>query len=179
MPKTPKLSFGLLALAMTVAACATSQTRAIAVAAVPTSTQDVAPLAAPSTPRVRVPGVLTRADIEEFVAHGLGSFLARIDVSPVLDHGRFMGFRLDRADDLESWRAGGADIRVGDVVRRINGISIERPEQAMWAFARLRVSDAVEVVLRRGADEITVRQPIVDVPRNATAALRPAPARQE
>jgi hypothetical protein len=127
-----------------------------------------APAASPS--RRAHSGPLTRADVEALVAGGLGAFLARIEVSPVMSRGRFVGFRLDAAQDLADWRAAGADIRLGDIVLRINGVRIERPEQAMWAFERLRIVSAIEVELLRDGAPVTVRYPIVD---GATTSPRP------
>jgi type II secretory pathway component PulC len=96
------------------------------------------------------------------VAQGLGAFLARVSVAPVLDGRRFVGFRLESAEDLDAWRAAGADLRVGDVIQRINGQTIERPEQAMWAFNQLRIARGVEVVGVRGSAPFRVYSPIVD-----------------
>jgi general secretion pathway protein C len=110
----------------------------------------------------RAPGPLTRAEVEALVAQGLGSLLARMQVSPVLAQGRFVGFRLDAAEDLEAWHAAGVDIRTGDVIVRVNGIRIERPEQALWAFERLRIAPAIEVGLLRDGAPLTVRSPILD-----------------
>jgi general secretion pathway protein C len=118
----------------------------------------------------RPPGPLNRAEVDALLASGLGSFLARIRVTPVLSRGgRFVGFRLDNARDLDAWRASGVDIRVGDVIVRVNGIRVERPEQALWAFERLRIASAIEIDLLRDGTTTTVRSPIVDVP---TAAAR-------
>lgn len=105
---------------------------------------------------------LTRSLVEETVAQGLGAFLSRVSVAPVLDGRRFVGFRLEAAEDLEAWRAAGADLRVGDVIQRINGQPIERPEQAMWAFEQLRIARAVEVVGVRGSAPFRVYSPILD-----------------
>jgi general secretion pathway protein C len=113
-------------------------------------------------PAQRPPGPLTRAEVEALLARGLGTFLARIEVSPVLDGNRFVGFRLDRAEDLAEWNASGADIRLGDVILRVNGIRIERPEQALWAFERLRIAPAIEIDLVRNGTPRTIRSPIVD-----------------
>ncbi len=105
---------------------------------------------------------LTRSLVEETVAQGLGAFLSRISVAPVLNGRRFVGFRLEAAEDLEAWRAAGADLRVGVVIQRINGQPIERPEQAMWAFEQLRIARAVEVVGVRGSAPFRVYSPILD-----------------
>jgi type II secretory pathway component PulC len=105
---------------------------------------------------------LTRALVEETVAQGLGVFLSRVTVAPVVEGRRFIGFRLEAAEDLEAWNAAGADLRVGDVIQRINGQPIERPEQAMWAFDQLRIAQGVEVVGIRGAAPFRVYSAISD-----------------
>ena len=112
---------------------------------------------------------MTRSEAQAFVAAGLGPFLARVQVTPVLDRGHFVGFRLDGAEDLDAWHSAGADIRVGDVIQHINGLRIERPEQALWAFERLRIAPAIEVEVLRNGAPMTIRSPILDsVAQNAT-----------
>lgn len=108
------------------------------------------------------PTQLTRALIEQTVSEGLGAFLSRVEVTPVVNGRRFVGFRLESAEDLASWRAAGADLRVGDVVQQINGQTIERPEQALWAFEQLRIARGIEVVGVRGSAPFRVYSPIVD-----------------
>lgn len=120
------------------------------------------PTTAPRAPAAaRAPGPLNRAEVEAILTEGLGRFLARVAVSPVLARGRFVGFRLDAAEDLDAWHAAGADIRVGDVILRVNGIRIERPEQALWAFERLRIANEIAVDLLRGGAQVAVRSPIL------------------
>ena len=113
---------------------------------------------APSRP----PGPLTRGEIEALVRGGLGVLLGRVEVTPVMAAGRFVGFRLDAAQDLDAWHAAGADIRLGDVIVRVNGVRVERPEQAQWAFERLRIAQAIEVDLLREGAPTHIRAPIVD-----------------
>lgn len=116
------------------------------------------------TDRPRPPGPLTRPEVEALVARGLGVLLSRVDVSPVLDAGHhFVGFRLDRAEDLADWNAAGADVHLGDVIVRVNGIRIEHPEQALWAFERLRIARSIDVDLVRNGTPVTIRSPIVDL----------------
>jgi type II secretory pathway component PulC len=106
--------------------------------------------------------MLTRALVEQTVSRGLGVFLSRISLTPVVDRQRFVGFRLDAAEDLEQWRAAGADLRLGDVIQRINGQPIERPEQALWTFDQLRIARGIEIVGMRGSAPFRVYSPIVD-----------------
>jgi hypothetical protein len=109
----------------------------------------------------RTPGPLSRAEVEGLVSRGLAAFLATIRVSPVISNDRFVGFRLDAAQDLSSWRASGADVRLGDVIVRVNGIRIERPEQALWAFEGLRAASSIEVEVLREGSLVTIRSPIL------------------
>jgi type II secretory pathway component PulC len=151
------------ALVLAALSCGCANTRAVAPAAQPAPASPASSGAqAASAPAARAPGPLTRAEVEALVAQGLGTFLARVEVSPVFARGRFVGFRLDSAEDLEAWRAAGADVQVGDVILRVNGIRIERPEQALWAFERLRIAHAIEVDLLRDGAPRTVRSPILD-----------------
>ncbi|MEI8259353.1 MAG: hypothetical protein WCJ30_27110 [Deltaproteobacteria bacterium] len=132
-------------------------------------------VAASSSPRPS--GPLTREEAERLVARGLGPFLARIEVSPVLAAGRFVGFRLDRATDLADWQAAGADIRLGDVIVRVNGVRIERPEQGLWAFEQLRIVRAIDVELVRQGSPLRLHSPIVE--RVAARASSPPPSSRE
>ncbi len=119
----------------------------------------------------RTPGPLTRAEVETALTRGLGVFLARVDVSPAMTNGRFVGFRLERADDIDDWHSAGADIRIGDVILRVNGIRIERPEQALWAFERLRIARAIDVDLIRNGAPRTISTPIVDLVAQQSARV--------
>jgi general secretion pathway protein C len=152
----------LVALAAQVSGCARAS--APAAASAPVADEPVAALSSGSSASApRGPHrALTRALIEETLSEGLGAFLSRVSVAPVVQGTRFVGFRLESAEDLEAWRTAGADLRVGDVVQRINGQTIERPEQALWAFEQLRIARGVEVVGLRGTTPFRVYSPIVD-----------------
>ena len=106
-------------------------------------------------------GPLTRALLRRTVSEGIGAFLAGVDLSPMLVRGRFAGFRIDRARGLRRWNAAGLDLRAGDVVTRVNGAAIERPEQAQAAFQALAEAPEIVVeVLREGAP-VTVHIPVL------------------
>ena len=120
--------------------------------------------AASSPPPVaaRPPGPPTRAEIDATIARGLGVFLQSVRLEPVVRAGRFVGFELRAADDLPLWQASGVDVRVGDVIIRVNGMRIERPEQAMWAFEQLRIARELRLDVLRGNTSVVVQSPIVD-----------------
>lgn len=166
---TRALSTTMTALALAAVALASSCSRASdartdeapRVAETNASSGSSSAIAQPTQPAA-TPTVLTRALIEQTVSEGLGAFLSRVELTPVVNGQRFMGFRLEAAEDLAAWRAAGADLRVGDVVQQINGQRIERPEQALWAFEQLRIARGIEVVGVRGSAPFRVYSPIVD-----------------
>ncbi len=160
-----------LPLALTLLACASSTHVDLSPAEVPftppSTGAEAAPPAAAPDPDDGPPVAFTRSTMRQTVHEGIGALLARVDVSPMLQAGRFVGFRLDRARGLQRLRAGGLDLQPGDIVTRVNGQTIERPEHAQAAF--LSLAEAPEIVidvLRRGAP-VTVRTAVTD---SATAA---------
>jgi hypothetical protein len=129
------------------------------------------------------PGVLKRSAVQEAVAAGLGVFLQRVELDvdrPVFENGKFHGFRiLAFRGDPRFWQ--GIDIHPGDVITRVNGFSIERPEQAMEAFQSLEVSGELRVAFDRDGQARELVLPIVNdvVPTPSTApapSTSPAPA---
>ena len=78
-------------------------------------------------------GVISRAVLDAELASGIGRFLQQVKTTPSIVRGRFVGWR------VVSLYSNREDIRVsvlrpGDTVTKVNGQSIERPEQfkALW-----------------------------------------------
>lgn len=115
-------------------------------------------------PEDDTPAVLTRSALRRAVAQGIGAFLADVAVTPVVQHGRFAGFRLDRARGLRRWNTAGLALRAGDVVTRVNGSPIERPEQAQAVFQRAAEADAIVVDVLRDGAPVTLRIPVAPDP---------------
>jgi type II secretory pathway component PulC len=113
--------------------------------------------------------VLTRQVLVDAAARGLGHFLSEVDVTPVVEGGRFVGFRLNSALHLRRWRRAGADLLPGDVILRVNGQPIDRPERAVGCLAALREATELRVDLLRRGQPVSVR---VEV---AAAEVRSAP----
>jgi type II secretory pathway component PulC len=103
------------------------------------------------------PAVLTRAVLVDAAARGLGHFLSQVDVTPVVEGGRFVGFRLNSALHLRRWRRAGADLLPGDVITRVNGQPIDRPERALGCLAALREATELRVDLVRRGRPVAVR----------------------
>lgn len=105
---------------------------------------------------------LRRSAVRAVVKGGLGLFLQRVvlEDEPVLKEGRFHGFRIAALRDPRFWS--GVDLRPGDVVVRVNGMSIEHPEDALEAFHALEVAAELRVFYEREGDGRELRYPIVD-----------------
>jgi type II secretory pathway component PulC len=113
--------------------------------------------------------VLTRQVLADAASRGLGHFLSEVDVSPVVEGGRFVGFRLNSARHLRRWRRAGADLRPGDVITRVNDQPIDRPERAVGCLAALRDATELRVDLLRRGEPVRVRVAV------AAAEVRSAP----
>jgi len=101
---------------------------------------------------------LTREAFDQTLDAGPGAFLGRVKVRAVVAGGRFVGWEVLEMDP--AW--GGAGVRVGDVVERVNGLSVEKPDDFAAAWQALRGAGAVELAIRRNGEESVVRIPVVE-----------------
>jgi S1-C subfamily serine protease len=118
--------------------------------------------AAPEPPPApRVQGQIDRAELEVILDAGLGRFLQGVETEPHVVDGRFVGFRL-----VSLWprdpRFQGLALGPGDVVVRVNGQPIERPEQALQVWNGLRVASALFIEYLRDGEPRELRFAIVD-----------------
>ena len=107
-------------------------------------------------------GVLRRSALRPAIDAGVGQWLAggvEVDRSP--PRGSFQGWIVRRLYPGDPCYRD-VDVRVGDVVLRINGKSIERPEQASDALTSLTTAPALVVELLRAGQSRTVTLPIAD-----------------
>ncbi len=95
---------------------------------------------------------LTRSTVRAVISQGLGAFLQHVELDdkPVLVAGKFRGFRIAALRDTGFWSA--VDLKPGDVVTRVNGFPIERPEQAQRAFESLAVASELRVSYERDGE---------------------------
>jgi S1-C subfamily serine protease len=130
----------------------------------------------PTTGRVDPPpGALFRQDVTATVEEGLGYFLQRVSVDAEVVDGKFQGFRIVDLRPIEWWQ--GVDLRPGDVVTKVNGMSIEHDIDAYQAFQALRTAPALRVSLVRGGAPRELVYAIID--RNGNAAPKPKAAPAE
>jgi hypothetical protein len=111
-------------------------------------------------PRVTT-GVIARADLVPVLDAGLGAYLQNVETQPAFHQGVFVGFRIVSLFPGELTYAS-LDLRPGDTVTRVNGRSIERPEQAVAVWEALRTASNLVVHYRRGEEEHALHFRIVD-----------------
>ena len=104
---------------------------------------------------------LRRSAVKRTVDAGLGRWLQAIAIDPLLARGHFKGWIIRALPANDSCYIG-VDLRAGDVVTRINGRSIERPEQAMEVWTSLPASSELVVDFLRDGHARTLRLGIVD-----------------
>ncbi len=98
-------------------------------------------------------GVIDRAGLVAIVDAGLGRLFQQLKVSPSMKKRRFVGFQITAMHP--HWAS--STLQTGDVVTALNGMPVERPEQAMAAFESLRTAEQLVVSLLRAGSPVTVR----------------------
>jgi hypothetical protein len=112
----------------------------------------------------KLPPVIDGQDIPRPVllavlSGGVGRFLQQVQLEPSLERGRFVGWRLVRVFDAA--QAGPAGLRPGDTVLRINGQSIERPEQFKNVWDSLATESLLILQVERGGQRSEIRHRIL------------------
>ncbi len=98
-------------------------------------------------------GVIDRGGLVAIIDGGLGRVFQRVKLSPALRDGQFIGFRVAEIDP--GWAV--SLLQTGDVITALNGQIVERPEQAVAAFERLRQADELVLDLLRDGVPATLR----------------------
>ena len=111
-------------------------------------------------PRV-TSGVIQRHELIHVLDDGLGRYLRNVEMEPEFQKGSFIGFRIVTLFPGNLTYAS-LDLRPGDIVTRINGKPISRPEQASAVWEELRTASDLVVDYRRGNTDHTMRFVIVD-----------------
>lgn len=153
----------LLALSA-VSGCGGSSTSA------PKSPQSKPKLAAAESPKARPRSFLFRDEVAQVVDIGIGRFLQRIRVEASLVGGKFQGWRIVALMPPDWWQ--GIDLEPGDIVTQVNGMPLERPDQAFAAFKGAKTASELRVNYIRGGEQRVLAYPIRDRGSNTRA---PAP----
>ncbi|MCP4603816.1 MAG: hypothetical protein GY847_25410 [Proteobacteria bacterium] len=105
------------------------------------------------------PGTILRTDLNKVLADGPAAILGRVLTEPVFEKGKFVGFRIT---EFTHGTPEAIDIRTGDVILRINGRMVERPEVYFEIFQELKVAGEISFELLRNGEEQTITYPVVD-----------------
>jgi S1-C subfamily serine protease len=106
-------------------------------------------------------GEIVRAELVSVLDAGLGRFLGGVRVEAALTEGRFDGYRVVSIYP-EDPRFADLPLQAGDVIVRVNGEPIERPEQAFLVWNGLRVASELMIEYVRGGERRELRYVIVD-----------------
>jgi hypothetical protein len=143
----------------TVTKPAPAEPKAEAPAPPPAAPVAAAPAEPPTLPPNYDAGEIPRDKLLTVLGAGPGRFLQRVRVKKASDdQGRFAGWRIV---ELFPGEGGTTAIVPGDIVVRVNGQSVERPEQFKTVWDSLALSSELVVTVRRGAQQSDVRYRIV------------------
>jgi hypothetical protein len=89
-------------------------------------------------------GMVRRADLLAVLDAGIPRFLQTVEVEPLLESGRFQGWRIVR------FYTAGVDLLPGDVVLAVNGHRCEKPDDLSDLWEALRFTKEIVVEFLRG-----------------------------
>jgi S1-C subfamily serine protease len=155
-------------------ACATTAPETAGLAPVgpgptPIEVSPPAPVAAPAPPPPPTcdifvkPGVLKRASLIRLIDAGLARWLQGVEGDRALANHRFAGWVVKSLHSGDPCYQD-VDLRQGDVVQKVNGKSIEKPEQAFDVLESLRVAPAIVVEYLRDGKPRQFTIPISEEP---------------
>lgn len=111
----------------------------------------------PLPPTVPLSGGLSRSTLQQVLGRSVGDVLRRVEVEAETRDGAFVGWRLVALPDtMPDW----FDLRAGDVVTSINGLPLQRPEEAQQVWELLQVSSEVRVDFLRDGEREALRLPV-------------------
>jgi len=106
----------------------------------------------PSAPEASGDRTYISEDGIEALLEGGPAYIFRVvTVEPVERDGTFRGYRIVEFSDVAR-EAVEPQLRVGDVVTEVNGVPIERPDDYMAAWEKLKHRSVLEVEFRRDGD---------------------------
>jgi S1-C subfamily serine protease len=123
-----------------------------------------APGGAPVPAPVTGSSTVTRSALRDLLAQGAPVLLAKVEVQAAFDRGAFKGFRITRLKGTANdWRV--VDLQPGDVVLRIQGKSVERPEAFNALLRELGDANVIEMECERAGQPHRLTWKVIDGPR--------------
>lgn len=99
--------------------------------------------------------VIQRRELMTYFRRGAQEFIQTVQVRPAFRRGRFLGWRI-------LGYQGPGPVHRGDIVMRVNGQGLERPEEFMTAWNGLPSRATLIIEMLRGAKPLVLRYQIVD-----------------
>jgi|GEM_PF-2992348 len=123
-------------------------------------TSSVEHVAGSPDPVVRV-GTIARSALRAELARGIGRFLQNVKTEAVLSHGHFVGWRMlalfPKRPEVHV-----QGIKAGDVLVRVNGVSVERPEDFKSIWDTLDTAKELVLDIEREGHPSALHYTIVD-----------------
>jgi hypothetical protein len=115
--------------------------------------------AAAARPRA-APGHLARGDVDHVLALGPPWLLRRVLMEEVVRDGKFVGWRIVALP--EEWKS--VDLKPGDVVTKVNGAVIEKPDDLWSVWTSLTKATELRVAYERDGAPRELAMPIDGAP---------------
>jgi S1-C subfamily serine protease len=105
-------------------------------------------------------GAISRGALSAELQRGIGAFLGQIRTKPAVHNGRFVGWRVielfKKRPDVHV-----KALRAGDTVMKVNGRSLEHPEQLKLVWDSLSGADELVIEIERQGRRCQLRYVIV------------------
>lgn len=155
-PRSPALAAPLVLAALAaLAGCGGAQPHSAGAPAA-SSQKAAAPPPAPAVP----PGQVPRGELDRILAQGPPWLLRRVPIEEVIRGGHFIGWKLLALPG--EWT--GIDLHAGDVVTKVNGGALEKPDEFFEAWRSLATAKEIRVAYERDGAPREIVIPIVGEP---------------
>jgi hypothetical protein len=135
-------------------------------AAAETSTEAATEAPASSSPALP-PGTIARAELDHVLTGSPAWVLQQVELQEVLNKSsKFVGWRL--ASMPKSWD--GFGVQPGDVVTKVNGASVERPDEFWTVWVGLADAQEIRIDLERDGKPQVATIKVAGAPTDATKA---------
>lgn len=101
-------------------------------------------------------GAISRAELSRQIEAGLGRWLQRVEGDRAISKGRFQGWVIKSLHPQDPCYAK-LSLRPGDIVTKVNGKGLEKPEQAFEVMKDLKTSTSLVVDYLRDGKPQTMR----------------------
>lgn len=104
-------------------------------------------------------GSIPRDALKAELANGIGRFFQQVRPEPVISRGRFVGWRIvtlfPKRPDVRV-----TGLQAGDIVLRVNGETVERPEDFKAVWDKLGDANQLVIDIERAGESTSVRYAI-------------------